>query len=103
MNRSAAYDLFKEMRHSTLEEQQLYEKMLKNLSVPLGKDIMETEVDYCDICHKKKEVTRQYYSYNIDCDCCGGMYHFEVVKTCQDCEPRPPKWIHAKVKPIGSK
>ena len=41
MNKSAAYKLFGEMRHSTFEEQQLYKEMLDNISLPLGKDIME--------------------------------------------------------------
>ena len=60
------------------------------------------EVIICgDICHKKKPVTRTYYEYNIPCECCGGQYHFQVVRTCQDCEPQPPTWVHAQVRPIG--
>ena len=61
---------------------------------------MDIETDYCDICHEKKQVSRKYYNYPINCECCGGQYHFEIVKYCDKCEPSPPKWIKAEVKPI---
>lgn len=60
----------------------------------------EIEIDYCDICHQKKEVQRKYYHYGIDCDCCGSpLGHFEIVRYCSDCTPEPPKYIKAKMKP----
>lgn len=58
----------------------------------------DMEVDYCDICHKKKPVTRRYYHYHINCECCGGE-HFEIVRHCKDCRPQPPHRISAIVKP----
>lgn len=60
----------------------------------------EIEVDYCDFCHQKTQIERKYYHYPINCECCGGQYHFEYVRYCKDCKPRPPKRISAIVEPI---
>ena len=60
----------------------------------------EVEMGYCDTCHKYNQVQRKYYHYPIDCECCGGTTHFEIVKHCKDCIPHPPEWIRAQVKPI---
>lgn len=108
MNKWAAYDLFGSMRRSTPAEQKAYEKMKEKYSTSLGLSIWDIgdqymgdiEIDYCDICHEKTQVMRKYYNYNINCDCCGGQYHFEIVRHCKNCEPKPPKWIKAEVKPI---
>lgn len=62
----------------------------------------EFEDGYCDICHKKGQITRDYYYYDINCECCGGDLHFEIVRHCQNCKPKPPKRISAIVKPIES-
>ena len=51
----------------------------------------DIEMDYCDVCHQYKQVQRKYYHYPLNCECCGGQYHFEIVKYCNDCEPKPPK------------
>ena len=59
---------------------------------------MDIEKDYCDICHKYTTVSRRYYHYKLDCECCGGE-HFEIVKYCKRCRPRPPHRISAIVKP----
>ena len=59
----------------------------------------DIEIDYCDVCHKKTQVQRQYYYYDIDCECCGGN-HFQIIRYCKDCKPEPPLWISAQVKPI---
>ena len=61
---------------------------------------MDIEMGYCDICHKYEQLQRKYYNYNINCDCCGGQYHFEAVKYCKNCKPKPPEWIRAQVNPI---
>jgi hypothetical protein len=49
----------------------------------------------CDICGKVGvPVAREYYEYDIDCDCgCMNKYgpHFEIVWYCADCKPVPPK------------
>ena len=63
---------------------------------------MDMEIDYCDICHQKKPISRKYYYYGINCKCCGSPRgHFEIVRYCEDCEPVPPKYIHAEMEPIN--
>ena len=103
MSRWAAYNLFGSMRHSTPSEQKEYERMLEKHSTPFGRsiwDMSDIEMDYCDVCHQYKQVQRKYYHYPLNCECCGGQYHFEIVKYCNDCEPKPPKWIMAQAHPI---
>ena len=62
---TAIYDLFGLMRSSTVEEQELCNKILKEYSTPIDErsiwDMGDIEVDYCDICHKKKQIKRKYY------------------------------------------
>lgn len=103
MNRYAAYELFDCMRQSTPAEQKEYEKMLDKYSIPIGRSIwnMDIEMGYCDICHKYEQLQRKYYYYDIDCECCGGQHHFEIVKYCKNCAPKPPKRILAIVNPIS--
>lgn len=97
--------LFGEMRQSTPEEQQSYRNMLYKNSVPIeGVNIFkmnmnEIEIDYCDICHKKTQVFRKYYYYDIDCECCGKK-HFEIIRYCKDCKPEPPKYTTVILHPI---
>ena len=40
--------------------------------------------------NKKKQVSRKYYYYNADCECCSGDTHFEIVYYCKDCKPIEP-------------
>ena len=49
-----------------------------------------TERDTCDICKTYTYVKRQYYIYDEICDCCSPK-HFEVVRHCAECTPKPPK------------
>jgi len=60
----------------------------------------EVEVNKCSICGKVTPVARQYYYYDISCECCGGDQHFEIVWYCCDCEPKEPTVIkpHISVK-----
>lgn len=51
----------------------------------------EIEMGYCDSCHQYKQVQRKYYHYAINCECCGGTTHFEIVRYCEDCTPCPPE------------
>lgn len=60
---------------------------------------MDIEIGYCDICHQKTQIQRQYYYYDIDCECCGGK-HFEIIRYCSNCMPHPPHRISAIVLPI---
>lgn len=62
----------------------------------------EIETGVCDVCGEYKQINRKYYHYPINCECCGGQYHFEIVRYCKDCIPVPPRRISAIVKPIGS-
>jgi len=62
----------------------------------------EIEVGHCDICKTPRvHIGRKYYRYDIKCTCCNGKDddHFEIVYYCKNCEPQPPRMIHAHVKP----
>ena len=59
----------------------------------------EIEVGYCDICHKQAQVQRKYYHYDVNCECCGNN-HFEIVKYCENCKPKPPHRISVIMTPI---
>ena len=50
----------------------------------------EIEFGKCDVCGKYGAVERTYYHYGIKC-ACHLPEHFEMVRTCQLCEPREPK------------
>ena len=55
----------------------------------------DREVGRCDICLTDGvAISRKYYDYRIDCECCIGSVHFEVVRYCKECEPLPPERIH---------
>lgn len=64
----------------------------------------EQELDVCSCCGKKTVVMRKYYHYSVDCDCCNGDTHFEIVKHCENCTPRPPARarIILDIKPIDA-
>ena len=105
MNKWAAYDLFGPMRSSTIEEQEAYHKMLEKYSTSIERSIWnmsDIEVDYCDTCHKKKQIKRKYYYYDVNCDCCGSPQgHFEIVRYCDECTPNPPKRINIMMEPYN--
>jgi len=58
---------------------------------------MSEEIEYgtCDICGKDRPLSRKYYKYDIKCDCCNDKDddHFEIVRHCNKCEPKPPRTI----------
>ena len=65
----------------------------------------DAEWGKCDICGHHNTVSRKYYHYDIDCDCChsivnGKNKHFEIVRYCPDCTPVPPKRISVVVEPM---
>lgn len=62
----------------------------------------ESEYGMCDICGIDTNVSRKYYHYPIICDCCSTQ-HFEIVRHCSKCEPKPPKSIRVVLKPIKEK
>lgn len=54
------------------------------------------EYGKCDICKKENTLSRKYYHYDIECECHlsgGKKEHFEIVRYCKDCKPKPPKEI----------
>lgn len=55
------------------------------------------EIAKCTFCGIATEVVRKYYHYNMDCECCSGDKHFEIVRYCKDCTPHPPYKITACV------
>lgn len=62
----------------------------------------DTEVDKCNICGKVTNVTRKYYYYDIKCYCCNSKVdpHFEIVKYCERCNPKPPTRISVVINPL---
>ena len=54
----------------------------------------------CDICGEENFLDRRYYYYNIKCDCCGGDRHFEFIRHCNNCEPKPPRKVSVITEPI---
>ena len=65
----------------------------------------DVEFGKCDICGMETQLSRKYYRYDIKCTCCNSENdpHFEIVKYCHNCEPRPPRSIKAWVKPMTEK
>ncbi len=63
----------------------------------------DIEYGNCDICNIQAPLTRRYYRYDIKCDCCNGSKddHFEIVRYCLDCKPKPPRRISVVMKPIN--
>jgi len=52
---------------------------------------------------KDTQLNRKYYKYDIKCNCCNGEFdnHFEIIKYCNNCEPKPPEKISVNIKPIA--
>ena len=62
----------------------------------------DIEFRQCDICMVSEPLSRKYYRYNIKCDCCNSVNddHFEIVRYCSECEPKPPRIISVSIKPM---
>ena len=54
-----------------------------------------SEFGTCDMCKKEDSINREYYYYEFECDCCNKKQdpHFEIVRYCNNCVPRPPRVI----------
>jgi len=61
------------------------------------------EFGTCDICKGESHLSRKYYRYNIQCDCCNKKEdtHFEIVRFCTNCGPMPPRRITVVLEPIS--
>ena len=60
------------------------------------------EVAECAMCGTMGPVVRTYYYYEeIRCECCNGdgSPHFEFVRHCNGCEPKPPIRVTVTAKP----
>ncbi len=51
----------------------------------------DTEYGVCSFCKKAGYTTRKYYHFKVKCSCCSGDTHFEIVRHCDKCNPKPPK------------
>lgn len=51
------------------------------------------EIGVCDLCHEQAKLVRRYYHYALNCDCCLGGKHFELIRYCEDCKPTAPNRI----------
>ena len=60
---------------------------------------MSGEIEYgeCDICFRTAELNREYYRYNIKCECHSGS-HFEIVRYCVSCKPKEPTYTKLNIK-----
>jgi len=59
----------------------------------------DIEHGICDVCGEEGNLQRKYYHYDVDCKCCGGDTHFEIVKYCDECNPEPPARINPLIDP----
>lgn len=57
----------------------------------------EQEQGICNICHKEKILQREYYHYDIKCEC-HSPKHFECVKYCNNCIPTEPEETKITIK-----
>ena len=62
------------------------------------------DIEYgpCDICKKNTPLTRKYYRYDLKCNCCNRAEdnHFEIVRFCANCQPKPPLTVKAYLDPL---
>lgn len=50
----------------------------------------DREFGKCDYCGKEDYIEREYYHYNIECEC-HSPNHFEIRKHCKNCFPIAPE------------
>ena len=48
---------------------------------------MENEYGTCSFCGETALLERTYFYYDVDCNCCSGPKHFEIVWNCYECLP----------------
>ncbi len=52
--------------------------------------MQEMEWGICDYCGNEGGLGRTYFEYDIDCKCCHGKQHYEIVYHCSKCEAKNP-------------
>ena len=60
----------------------------------------EQELAKCDVCGAEGPMLRQYFYYDVHCDCCGGEQHFEYEYHCDGCVPRAPTKVGIVLNPV---
>lgn len=64
---------------------------------------MSADIEYgnCDVCNDKSSLNRKYYYNDIKCSCCNSKKddHFEIVRHCNNCEPKAPNNINVSIEP----
>lgn len=58
----------------------------------------DIEKGKCDICGNESQLSRKYYYYDINCQC-HGPKHFEIVRHCRSCKPKPPETTTVYINP----
>ncbi len=64
----------------------------------------DIEVGICDVCKQERvPLSRKYYYYEVKCDCCNRKEdnHFQIVRYCSNCTPKPQPNITVHIKPIN--
>ena len=59
------------------------------------------EYGKCDLCGKEAVISRKYYHYRVECECCNGDRHHHLIRYCVACTPKPPKVITVHGVPVG--
>lgn len=60
--------------------------------------MVEIETGKCDICGSREvHLNRKYYYYDIPCEC-HSPTHFELIRYCKNCTPKPPREIKVVLK-----
>jgi len=64
-------------------------------------EIEEIEYGNCDMCNMQAPLSRKYYKYDIKCECCNNKDddHFEIVRYCSECKPKPLGSIKVVIAP----
>ena len=60
----------------------------------------DQEIEKCSVCGKTGQVFREYYYYDVKCDCCYGDQHFAYAHHCDTCTPRAPTRIQIILNPV---
>ena len=62
----------------------------------------DIEYGNCGMCDQLATLQRRYYKYDIKCECCNRKNdnHFEIVRYCNKCKPKPPAKLKVVMKPL---
>lgn len=60
------------------------------------------EYGKCEMCGTIGPLIRKYYYYGIKCEC-HSPEHFELVRHCKGCKPKPPKRTTISMNPTSER